>query len=202
MSNSARERNTENQPQKNGKIPFIGALRPVELIGIGLLLFAAMMYGLSKCSSDKKTTKAPITINDSLSIAQNSSTPVEDEKVNALRRRLYVVMDSLRMRRAPDKDSASIRFLPYGEELIDMGVYENEQTIKISPENSVTEPWIKVKAKDGKIGWVFGAGVRIYPKKRTTPVLKANEGTKNAAESTKDKSPTKPDNSKSTNKTR
>ena len=201
MSNSARNRNSGNQPPKNGKIPFIGALRPVELIGIGLLLFAAMMYGLSKCSSDKKTAKAPITISDSLSSAQNLSEPVEDEKVNALRRRLYVVMDSLRMRRAPNKDSTTMKILPYGEELIDMGVYENEQTIRISPEISVTEPWIKVKTKDGKVGWVFGGGVRIYPKKRPAPELKKNEDTKNAAES-KDKSPTKPDNSKSTNKTR
>ena len=149
-----------NNDPKN-KIPFLGSLRPMEMIGIGLVLFALMVWGLSKCGRDKKSDKKNTT-----EIQNGTESNLEDGKTDALRRTLYVCMDSLRMRRAPHKDSATVKLLPYGDELMDMGEYQNEQTIKMSPEYSVTEPWIKVKTKDGRSGWVFGAGVRPYPKKR------------------------------------
>lgn len=149
---------SSNDPKN--KIPFLGSLRPMEMIGIGLVLLALMVWGLSKCGRDKK---------NNTEIQNGAESNVEDGKTDALRRTLYVCMDSLRMRKAPHKDSATVKLLPYGDELIDMGEYQNEQTIKMSPEYSVTEPWIKVKTKDGRTGWVFGAGVRPYPKKRPLP---------------------------------
>lgn len=172
MKNSNNNTNRNN----NNKIPFLSALRPVEMIGIGLLILAALMYGLSKCSSDKKSDKK-----NSTEITNTSTSTVEDPKSDALRRSLYVSMDSLRMRRAPHKDSATVKFLVYSEEITDMGEYQNEQTIKITPEYSATEPWIKVKTKDGRSGWVFGAGVRPYPKKRPLPELKEKTDEKTSA---------------------
>jgi hypothetical protein len=177
------------------KIPFLGSLRPIEMIGIGLVILALMIWGLSKCSGDKKT------------VTKDTEQQTETEpngKTDALRRSLFVCIDSLRMRRAPHKDSATVVMLPYGEELTDMGEYQNEQTIKISPEVSATEPWIKVKSKDGKYsGWVFGAGVRPYPKKRPLPKVdkedKEDKDTKKEKTGTdsKDKSKT---STKNTNK--
>lgn len=168
MSNSARNKYNQNQQsKKNGKIPFIGALRPIELIGIGLLLLAILLYGLSRNSSKKTPKKADIAEIDSS--GQNSNSRNDDSKDDILRRRLYVAMDSLRFRKGPDKDSSTLKYLQYGEELIDMGEYENEQTIRLTPDYSVTEPWIKVKTKEGRTGWVYGAGVRPYPKKRPEP---------------------------------
>jgi hypothetical protein len=39
------------------------------------------------------------------------------------------------------------------------------QEISLGKEN-VTDHWVKVKTKSGKIGWVFGAGVHYYKMKR------------------------------------
>jgi len=166
---------TNNDPKN--KIPFLGALRPMEMIGIGLLLLALMVWGLSKCGRDKKSDGK-----DKTEAQNGSDANLEDGKTDALRRTLYVCMDSLRMRRAPHKDSVTVKLLPYGDELMDMGEYQNEQTIKMSPEYSVTEPWIKVKTKDGKTGWVFGAGVRPYPKKRPIPEEKEKKEEKTEKE--------------------
>ncbi len=173
--------NNNNNRNSNNKIPFLSALRPVEMIGIGLLILAALMYGLSKCSGDRKSDKK-----NSAEITNTGETTTVDPKSDALRRSLYVCMDSLRMRRAPHKDSATVKLLGYGEEITDMGEYQNEQTIKITPEYSATEPWIKVKTKDGRSGWVFGAGVRPYPKKRPLPELKEKTDDKDSADN-KDK---------------
>ena len=182
--------NNNNNQKPNNKIPFIGALRPIEMIGIGLLVLAAMIYGLSKCSGDKKSTKEKDKVED-------TSTTVEDGKTDPLRRTLYVCMDSLRMRRAPHKDSTAVKILGYGEELTDMGEFRNEQTIKMSPEYSVTEPWIKVKTKDGNTsGWVFGGGVRPYPKKRPIPEEKVKSDDNKSSDS-KEKNNT---NTKTTDK--
>jgi hypothetical protein len=176
--------NDNNQSGKN-KIPFLGALRPIEMIGIGLLVFAALIYGVSKCSGDKKSPKENSKTNETEQLPS-------DPKSDALRRSLYVSMDSLRMRRAPHKDSTAVKILGYGEELTDMGEYQNEQTIKISPEYSVTEPWVKVKTSDGRIGWVFGGGVRPYPKNKPAPQEKEKD-----KEKTEEKS--KPDSKEKTN---
>jgi hypothetical protein len=176
--------NDNNQSGKN-KIPFLGALRPIEMIGIGLLVFAALIYGVSKCSGDKKSPKENAKTNETEQLPS-------DPKSDALRRSLYVSMDSLRMRRAPHKDSTAVKILGYGEELTDMGEYQNEQTIKISPEYSVTEPWVKVKTSDGRIGWVFGGGVRPYPKNKPAPQEKEKD-----KEKTEEKS--KPDSKEKTN---
>jgi hypothetical protein len=161
-------KNNNDNNQSGNKIPFLGALRPIEMIGIGILVFAALLYGVSKCSSDKKAPKENTKTEGTEQLAS-------DPKSDALRRSLYVSMDSLRMRRAPHKDSSAVKILGYGEELTDMGEYQNEQTIKISPEYSVTEPWVKVKTSDGRIGWVFGGGVRPYPKNKPTPQEKEKE---------------------------
>jgi hypothetical protein len=135
------------------------------------------MYGLSKCGGGRSNTnKNTVVLTDSSgqNITGNANTTggnvsENDERVNALRRRLYVCMDSLKMRKGPHKDSTLLSILPYGDELVDMGEYKNEQTIRIAKDNVATEPWIKVRTKEGKTGWVFGAGVRPYPKKRRDP---------------------------------
>jgi len=172
MTNSAKKRKAV-PSSESSKIPFIGSLRPIELIGIGLLVLAGLMYGLSKCGGGRSSNKPVVVVTDSS--AQNvagttgGSVSENDERVNALRRRLYVCMDSLKMRKGPHKDSTLLKILPYGDELVDMGEYKNEQTIRVAKDNVATEPWIKVRTKEGQTGWIFGAGIRPYPKKRRDP---------------------------------
>jgi len=124
-----------------------------------------MLYMVSRCgrSSD------PI-IKDTTELQDSVKKADKEEKQFALKRRLYVAIDSLKLRTGPYLDSTLIAELPFGTELVDMGkTSQFEQTIRISLEYVATEPWVKVRTSQGTVGWVFGAGVRPYIK--TNPKL-------------------------------
>ena len=53
MNNSSRKRKGAAPPEKS-TIPFIGGLRKIELIGIGILFLAGMLYMVSRCSRTAK----------------------------------------------------------------------------------------------------------------------------------------------------
>jgi hypothetical protein len=159
MNNSSRKRKGASPPEKS-TIPFIGGLRKIELIGIGILFLAAMLYMVSRCSRNE-TPPAKETTHLQDSIKGNQA----DERLLAIKRRLYVCIDSLKLRSGPYLDSTLIAQLPFGTELVDMDQSSKfEQTIRISLEYVATEPWVKVRTNEGKTGWVFGAGVRPYRK--------------------------------------
>jgi hypothetical protein len=171
MSNSARKRKQQKEQQKSA----FGGLRKVELIGIGIIVLAGLMYMLSKCGRDElppPQDNPEEVIADSTTENNNTVPPsveVEENKRDMFRRKLYVVIDSLKFRTGPRLDSTLIRPLPFGEELMDMGeVSDFEQTLRISADELTTEPWIKVKDKFGKVGWVYGAGIRPYKKQGAT----------------------------------
>jgi hypothetical protein len=80
---------------------------------------------------------------------------------------LYVTIDGLNLRTAPHLDSTIIRKLKLFEEVIFMNeVTDSTQTISLGKEIA-TEPWVKVKHKRGFVGWVYGAGINYYKKKRS-----------------------------------
>ena len=82
-------------------------------------------------------------------------------------RPLYIIVDSLKLRASPKLDSNFIRYLTYDELVFDMGEQtESTQTIRYSAEEVRTEPWVKIRTEAGEVGWVFGAGVGFYRKKR------------------------------------
>lgn len=166
MSNSARKRKQKKEQQK----PLFGGLRRVELVGIGIIVLAGLMYMLSKCGRDEipPPSQEVVENTDSTNTEDQNSPPptVEEEnKRDMFRRKLFVVIDSLKFRTGPRLDSTLIRPLLFGEELMDMGaITDFEQTLRVSADEVTTEPWIKVKDKDGKVGWVYGAGIRPYKK--------------------------------------
>ena len=188
MYNAPRNSQQHQNPETK-KNSFLGKLRPLELVGIGLFLLATTMFLLSKCLRDK----APITDSKKTEIKKSEENKEpEDEKTTALRRRLFVCMDSVKMRRGPGKDSSMMKMLSYGDELIDLGEYENEQTIRIAADNVVTEPWVKVKTIGGETGWVFGGALRPYLKKKPEPKkVKKSEDDSEDSISEKDKKDTK-----------
>lgn len=80
---------------------------------------------------------------------------------------LYVTIDGLNLRTAPHLDSAVIRQLKLFEEVIFMNeVTDSTQLISLGQEMA-NEPWVKVKHQRGFVGWVYGAGVNYYKKKRS-----------------------------------
>jgi Bacterial SH3 domain len=79
---------------------------------------------------------------------------------------LWVTIDGLNMRKEPGLKADLVAKL----DLYDQVYFMNEksdytQEINLGRE-MVTDYWVKVKTKSGKVGWVFGAGVHYYKQRR------------------------------------
>ncbi len=80
---------------------------------------------------------------------------------------LYVTIDGLKMRTGPTRDSSVILKLKLFEQVNYMGEFtDSTEQINLGYEIA-DEPWFKVQHRRGKVGWVYGAGVNFYKKKRT-----------------------------------
>jgi hypothetical protein len=85
-------------------------------------------------------------------------------------RKLYVIIDSLRVRQAPNLGGELVTYLKYGEEITDLGERTVLEKLRVSPDEVRTAPWIKIKNKNGQVGWAFGAYLQFYPVATTTNV--------------------------------
>ncbi|MFT4751361.1 MAG: hypothetical protein ACJA0J_001108 [Bdellovibrionota bacterium] len=75
---------------------------------------------------------------------------------------LYSTINGLNVRTGPSIKNNKIARLGLYEEVIFTGeITDSLYTIDLG-EISPTAPWVKVKLKDDKEGWVFGAGVSYY----------------------------------------
>ncbi len=162
-----------------------------EIIVIIVISIILMIFIVLQCGGENKkvkTTQKPAAVDSSEMLSEEQKTRLE-----VLRRRLYVTTDSLKARSGPHKDSSLVVILPYGAELIDLGEYKNEQKMKITKDYEAVEPWVKIKTMEGKIAWVFGAGVRPYPKKRSKTATSSSDKTKDEpkSKSSEEKSKTK-----------
>ncbi|MBK8043509.1 MAG: SH3 domain-containing protein [Haliscomenobacter sp.] len=79
--------------------------------------------------------------------------------------RLYVVIDGLKMRRTPSLNAEVVDEFRLFEEVYFLDeVTEFTQEINLGKEVA-NEPWVKIQSKEGRAGWVYGAGVNFYKKK-------------------------------------
>ena len=79
---------------------------------------------------------------------------------------LFVTIDGLNLRRGPSLDSAIIMKLPLNEQVGFMNeVTDSTSQISLGTEIA-NEPWVKVRHKGGRVGWVYGAGVHYYKRKK------------------------------------
>lgn len=82
--------------------------------------------------------------------------------------KLYVTINGLNMRTGPHLDSTILYKLPLFEEVWFLNeVTDSTQKISLGSEIA-DEPWVKIKHKKGRVGWVYGAGVNYYRKERLT----------------------------------
>ncbi|MEO1259223.1 MAG: SH3 domain-containing protein [Bacteroidota bacterium] len=80
--------------------------------------------------------------------------------------KLYITIDKLKIRSGPGLKSKVLGELPLFSEVYFMDeVTDSLYTVSLGKEIA-EEPYIKVKTKRGTIGWVYGAGVNYYKKKR------------------------------------
>jgi len=162
--------------KKSGKLPRIEILI--------LLVFFISFFGwvVNKCSRTKTTLIQENTIQeikDSLEaiaaleataenplIAQDTVAPIQETESPLANTRLYIVIDGLNMRDQPNLKGEVLDRL----ELFDEVEFLNEVTdsttvLKLNEFITVNEPWVKVRTRKGKDGWVYGAGVHYHRKK-------------------------------------
>lgn len=185
----------EAEPQKSSK----GKLNNIELFGIGLFCVAFLLYGISKCGKDPVADVAlePVVTEEIVDSAvvegrdenassftatgsnNNTAEPAPTAPTNptiagGATRKLYVIIDSLRVRQAPNLGGELVTYLKYGEEITDLGERTVLEKLRVSPDEVRTAPWIKIKNKEGQVGWAFGAYLQFYPVATTTNVPAVN----------------------------
>ncbi len=75
---------------------------------------------------------------------------------------LYSTINGLNVRSGPSLKNGVLARLPLYEEVFFTGeVTDSLYTIDLG-EIEPTAPWVKIRMKDGKVGWVYGAGVSYY----------------------------------------
>jgi len=75
---------------------------------------------------------------------------------------LYSTINGLNVRSGPSLKNGVITRLPLYEEVFFTGeVTDSLYTIDLG-DIEPTAPWVKIRTKGGKVGWVYGAGVSYY----------------------------------------
>ncbi len=146
---------------------------------VALVVIAAifMIYALSKCSNCGKSKTAENSTDSTQvnpAVTQTTSTPAPapvpvieptsnvPASLNG-KLPLYVVMDSLKIRRGPSLDSVTIGILRKDVVAFYAGRSANPTTVKLEGKE-YREPWVEIITVDGRKGWVYGAGVHFYRK--------------------------------------
>lgn len=79
---------------------------------------------------------------------------------------LFVTIDGLKVRKTPGLKGEMVAKLELYEPVTFLN-QKSEKTEEISlGYEKVTDHWVKIRTKSGKVGWVFGAGVHYYKMKR------------------------------------
>ncbi len=93
--------------------------------------------------------------------ATPATTPAKTEG-----QQLYVTIEGLNVRAEPNLKAKSFGKLKLFDQVTFLGkVTEDAQKLSLGTDEA-EEPWVKIKTKRGTIGWVYGAGVSYYKKKR------------------------------------
>ncbi len=123
-----------------------------------ILLICTMIISIWACKDTNSSESGETDATSIDSLANANTAPVEVTKI-------YVWVDKLRMRESPTTKSKVIKELSAADPL----TYLNEKsdfTQKITLRGTLfDEPWLKVKTKDDKTGWVYGGGVKFYAPK-------------------------------------
>lgn len=165
------------EPETPDPSPSKGRLNNLELTGIGLICFAVLLFGISRCNQqpDPPSPVAQPTITEQ--VVDTVPTPPPPPPAPAVvlpdsilqKRKLYVLADSLRLRTSPELSSTVVTYLSYGEEVIDLNETTEPRKIRVSVDEVRTAPWVKIRTKSGKTGWAFGAYLQFYPAPSVEP---------------------------------
>lgn len=160
-----------------------GLLPKFEILIILVFFISFLAWTIPKCSSrvvhedpepeettetttpvDTVATTTPTTVD---SVAALTPTTLPTRPITKEYSQLYITINNLKMRRSPELKADVIAQLPLFEKVYFMEeVTDSLYEINLGYEVA-KEPWVKVRTKKGKEGWVYGAGVNYYKKKRS-----------------------------------
>lgn len=127
---------------------------------------------LAKKKKEMEAQDAIATKNDTLNnvapttVATSGTTTATTTPAGPVASKLFVTIDKLKIRTEPGLKSKVLGELPLFSEVYFMEeVTDSIYTLSLGKEIA-HEPYIKVKTKRGTVGWVYGAGVNYYKKKR------------------------------------
>jgi len=159
------------------------ALPNIEVLIIGVFIISFFLMVLPKCESTREEYQqvAQDTITVDTVIRENFAVPPPPEpevttpegKPSSLTSGesvLYVTIDKLKFRAEPHVASRVIKELELFEEVIFLNeVTEKKKEVDWGNGIITNEPWIKVKTREGKTGWAYGAGLYFYKRKFELP---------------------------------
>lgn len=158
-------------------------LRPkVEIIVMAVFFIAFISWAITKCNTAKREYREAAMREEMGEYPVDSATlaaakmdsikaaaeepPPTSRSSNERYTPLYVTIEGLNLRAEPSLKSEVILKLGLFEEVEFMNeVTEFRDSVSLGTEIAY-EPWIKVKHRKGRIGWVYGAGVHYYKIKR------------------------------------
>lgn len=162
----------------------------MELALIAMFFLSFIIWTVSKCTVTQAKyeeeaisaeAKNPIK-KDSIPTANTQAIEAASKKAKALPpqktktiikevTKLYVVLDQLKLRNGPTRDSAIVYQFKLNDKVTFLKQVTNFKE-KINLGNRIAEePWVKVRGPSGHEGWVYGAGVSYYQEM----VLEENE---------------------------
>ncbi len=152
-----------------------GRVPRVEVLLVLVFLLSVIMWSIARCSRQRRQLKekeAAAAVADTLLQADSARAPAPTHAPPPQprvveRTRLYVTINNLKLRSGPSLRHEVITTLPLYEEVWFLDeVTQKRDTINLGYETAI-EPWVKVRTRKGKEGWVFGAGVDFYKYKRS-----------------------------------
>jgi hypothetical protein len=172
--------------EKNAK----GLLPKIEVIIVAVFALSFLVWIIPKCGSDRpKPEENPeeLLLADSTeeastaggvagtapaktdSTAQKSLTPsaATPAKTEPQYSRLYVTIEGLNLRMEPGLNSKVLAKLALFEEVFFLNEVTDSTTEVSLGYETADEPWVKIRTRKGQEGWVYGAGVNYYKKKRS-----------------------------------
>lgn len=169
-------------------------LPKIEILIILVFFASFMAWAISKCDAtqksfqDEEPVESTNITNDNTSTIDSASLPPtlsnagEDDDTPQLSgttspnsqptvsqqpqySKLYITIDGLKMRSGPSLDSTVITQMKLFEQVDFLNEF-TDSTYQINLGYEMAdEPWFKIKYR-GQVGWVYGAGVNFYKKKR------------------------------------
>ncbi len=151
-----------------------GLLPRIEMIIIAIFFVSFIFIMIPKCESDQSITDATSgteAVDGSMdTLAALLPQQLEPARIERNRTVLYATIDGLNMREEPHLASPILKRLKLYEEVYYLNeLTEKRQTIDWGSDIVTEEPWLKVQTDDGRIGWVYGAGLHFYKKQFLLP---------------------------------